>query len=860
MSAETRAVQEEAASTRPVASLPGTSGGPSDASTPAAPVVEAQDLEVVLPSGSGVGPWTGMIRAGEQVLLLGPSGSGKSTLLRALAGAIPSHQRARVTGTLRVGGSDPLGGGVLATSEVAGFLGQDPADGVCLPQVADDVALPLESRCTPPVQIGPRVREVLAAAGIGALGARTAATLSGGQLQRAGLAAAVAARPRLLLLDEPTAMLDADGVAAVRDAVTTATAATADGGVAAVLVEHRLDDWAGERGVAGLPPRTIALGAFGQVLADGPTREVLTRHGAALREAGCWLPREVEEEFEDAADAALEVERGNDADSGPELAGGPDVETAPAWTGRRRTAVEPAGVVPESAEPLLTVRRADLGHGDRPVLTGVDLTVRAGQLLAVVGRNGAGKSTLLGALSRLDPPQAGEIDGAPAGLVFQRPEAQFVADTVAGELAASGGEPAQVTAMLSRLGLEEQRETSPFTLSGGQQRRLSIGAMLLAERPVLLADEPGYGLDRAASRTVLALLREVADAGRGVVIATHDLRTVQTADAVAVIADGQLHPPIAPPGLLRDQGLLRRAGLVPGSGAGGIPGEDPSIGPRSGHGVPETAATPSPSAAGAASAIPSRTDRQAPESPPRGWLARRNPTVLLGLLTALSIVCITLTDPAPLVLLYGLLSVGAMLGCRIGLRRLLRAQVPFAVFASGVLMVNVLSRPGHEPWPDLPIRVTEEGIVLGAALALRALVIGLGALIVARATDPRRTLVSLRQHARLPARYAYALLAGRRLLDDLPRRWETITRAHRVRLPLTGDGQVARLRPRHLLRCAFSLLVDAIRSADRIAFALESRGLGDGPRTLWRPVPLGAADVLLALGVAVVVTSVLILA
>lgn len=762
-----------------------------EAQAPAEPVVEAQDLEVVLPSGAGVGPWTGVIRAGEQVLLLGPSGSGKSTLLRALAGAIPSHQRARVTGTLRVGGIDPLVGGVLATSEVVGYLGQDPAGGVCLPQVADDVALPLESRCTPPAQIGERVQEALARAGISALGERTAATLSGGQLQRAGLAAALVARPRLLLLDEPTAMLDADGVAAVRDAV----AATGEGEVAVVLVEHRLDDWAGERGVAGLPPRTIALGAAGQVLADGPTAAVLARHGATLRKVGCWLPREVEEEFDEAADAALEDEHGSDGHSG---------------------------------EPLLTVRRADLGHGDRPVLTGVDLTVRAGQLLAVVGRNGAGKSTLLGALSRLDPPLRGEVEGGPAGLVFQRPEAQFVADTVAGELTASGGEPAQVTAMLARLDLEEQQqEASPFTLSGGQQRRLSIGAMLLAERPVLLADEPGYGLDRSAARTVLAQLREAADAGCGVVIATHDLRTVQAADAVAVITDGQLHPPIAPADLLRDQGLLRRAGLVPG-------GADP--------GTPPSAEEPPP------------------ETPTRGRLARRNPTVLLGLLTALSIVCIALTDPAPLVLLYGLLSVGAMLGCRIGPLLLLRAQLPFAVFASGVFLVNVLSRPGHEPWPGLPIRVTEEGIVLGAALALRALVIGLGALIVARATDPRRTLVSLRQHARLPARYAYALLAGRRVLDDLPRRWETITRAHRVRLPLTADGQVSRLRPRHLLRCAFSLLVDAVRSADRIAFALESRGLGDGPRTLWRPVPLGAADALLALGVAAVVAGVLVLA
>src|SRR5699024_1213062 len=351
---------------------------------PAEPVVVAQDLEVVLPSGAGVGPWTGSLHAGEQLLLLGPSGSGKSTLLRALAGAIPAHQRAHVSGTVRVRGVDPVAGGVLAASAMVGYLGQDPASGVCLPHVADDVALPLESRCVPRAQIGPRVDDALDAAGIAGLGGRTAASLSGGQLQRAGLAAASVAGPRLLLLDEPTAMLDADGVAAVREAVRAATAA---GEGAAVLVEHRLDDWAGERGIDGLPPRTVALDASGRVLADGPTAEVLARHGATLREAGCWLPHE----------GARRLVQESDTAAAPDAGGGAAAAPVPC---------APDAVAPE--EPLLTVRGADLGHGERAVLTGVDLTVRAGRMLAVVGRNGAGKSTLLGALSRLDAPLRGE--------------------------------------------------------------------------------------------------------------------------------------------------------------------------------------------------------------------------------------------------------------------------------------------------------------------------------------------------------------------------------------------------------------------------------------------------------------------
>ena len=834
---------------------PGPVRAPAPAGEPR--VLVAEGLEAVLPSGAGVGPWSGDIRAGEQVLLLGPSGSGKSTLLRVLAGAIPSHQRGRVTGSVRLldgtaGGAsaiDPVAGGVLATAPVLGHLGQDPVDGVCLPLIADDVALPLESACTPPERIGTRVHEVLSAMGVGELAHRSAATLSGGQLQRASLAAAIAARPRLLLLDEPTAMLDAEGVAEVRSAVDAATDQT---GCALLLVEHRLDEWAGEQGLDGLPARTVALDRSGRVLADGPTREVLTAHGPVLREQGCWLPREIEERI-----------------GAPEPIGAVSVPLAAA--------------TPRS-EVLLHLRDATLGppdasgRGDDAVLTGADLEIRAGRLLAVVGRNGAGKSTLLGALSRLDPLRAGTLEGAAAGLVLQRPESQFVADTVEDELAASGAPQDVRRAMLERLDLADHAAQSPYRLSGGQQRRLSLGAMLLADRPVLLADEPGYGLDRSAQEAVLSLLREAADAGRGVVMTTHDLRSLEAADEVVVIADGRLVGPLAPSDLLADDALLRRAGLRVADRLGPHPREgteaeragssapvraDGSLSPGAGSPLSEQqSSAPADDPAPRTALDPLARPRTALDPParPRAPLARRDPTVLLGLLTALSIVCITLTDPAPLLVLYALLAAGTMLGLRLGPLALARAQAPFVLFAAGVFMVNVLSRPGHEPWPDLPVRVTSEGIVLGAALALRALVIGLGAVAVVRASDPGRTMTSLRTHARLPARIALALLAGQRLLEDLPRRWATITRAHRLRRPPSADGTPARLGPRAMARCAFALLVDAIRSSTRIAFALESRGLGTGERTQWRTAALTRTDGALVVGVVLAVAAVLVLA
>src|SRR5699024_11508789 len=153
------------------------------------------------------------------------------------------------------------------------------------------------------------------------------------------------------------------------------------------------------------------------------------------------------------------------------------------------------------------------------------------------------------------------VEGAAAGLVFQRPQTQFVADTVHAELAASGADAAQIETMLRRLDLTAQRDASPFALSGGQQRRLSLGAMLLAQRPVLLADEPGYGLDRAAQRTVLTLLRQEADAGRGVILTTHDLRAVAAAAAVVVNDAGPLGGPMHPAALHRLYDLIGPAML-----------------------------------------------------------------------------------------------------------------------------------------------------------------------------------------------------------------------------------------------------------------------------------------------------------
>lgn len=525
--------------------------------------LRARELEIVLPGGDGVGPWSGTIEPGEAVLIIAPSGAGKSTLLRALAGAIPQHVRAHVTGSLEIftagGRIDPVAGGVAATAGAVGFVGQDPAAGVAMRIVADEIALPLESRGVAPALIGQAITLALGAVGAAHLQDRDAAALSGGELQRVALAAALVAEPGVLLLDEPTAMLDGEGIAAVREALRVVPA-----DVTTVLVEHRLDEWTAGEGVEGLPSRTIALDRSGRVRADGPTDLVLREHGRALLEEGCWVPAQTELAL--LPELARRLEEGTAAldpaasrDSAP-LHG-------PVGAGRVAAASE-AGEAPRmqgapAAEVMLQARAVTAGWGETPVLQGVDLELRAGEITAVIGRNGAGKSTLLTLLAGLLDPWEGEVSGERTGLAFQNPEHQFLMPTVIEEIAL--GDPAGAGEALERLGLADLAGRSPFSLSGGQKRRLSLAAMLAHGRRVLLADEPTFGLDRASTHEVLAMLREAADGGAAVLMTCHDLRTIaQCADRALLLENGRLHALPrggTPEALTADPSIPARAGM-----------------------------------------------------------------------------------------------------------------------------------------------------------------------------------------------------------------------------------------------------------------------------------------------------------
>lgn len=497
---------------------------------------------------------------GEQIVVFGASGSGKSTLLHVITGVVPLTVTADITGEVIVAGTSDATS-VVERSRHLGVLAQDPSAAVCLPQVEQELALPLENHATEPATIGPRISAALDAVGAAGLRHRATARLSGGEAQRVAVAAALITEPEVLLLDEPTSMLDPAGVASVRGALAGAIERYRP---AMVLVEHRLDEWAGVAGTAGLPGRALVLGDGGTVLADGPTDIVLRDHAGTLHAAGCWLP----------LDAELYALTGAAGGLGTTV----NVDLLHALADRpvpRRS----AGEVLLSARALAVGREAPAGRNKRrgrrrpvpdlqacpPLLSGVEVTVRSGEVVAVLGANGVGKSTLLLTLAGLLPPLAGTVEGPRPGLVFQNAEHQFVATTVRKEIGHRlPPETAKevVDGQLRRHRLTHLADQNPFRLSGGEKRRLSLAAMLAHDRPMLLADEPTLGLDRRDAIATAATLRDVADRGGAVALASHDLRLVGgLADRVIVLGDGGVLADGPTEDVFSDAAALARAGL-----------------------------------------------------------------------------------------------------------------------------------------------------------------------------------------------------------------------------------------------------------------------------------------------------------
>jgi len=453
---------------------------------------------------------------GACLLVVGPSGSGKSTLGLAIAGLVPREIRSSMSGSLAVDGSETRGREPADLAARVGIVFQDPGSQLVMERVEDEVAFGLENRAWPPATMRERVPEAIAEAGLSGLERRRSNRLSGGQQQRLALAGVLAPRPGCLVLDEPSANLDPDGAAALFDRLRSLRDTRA---ATLVLIEHHVDDaWP-------LADLVLALDRDGSVIDVGTPDAVLARSGERMAVAGAWLP-------------------------GPGSSGEP----------MRTARADPTRA--EAVSPAVVAETRDLGfryERGAPVLTDVDLTVGAGERLALVGANGSGKSTLgrllLGLLRpdhgivRLGGDDPARLPAAAlarrAGLVFQDPESGFLTDRVADEvmLGLSDVERAAAPALMERLALplEVFGHRSPYRLSGGEARRLSLACTLVRSPGLLVLDEPTFGQDRLGYASLVRILEEHVDRGAAVIAATHDRRFVaDVATRVLTVVSGRV--------------------------------------------------------------------------------------------------------------------------------------------------------------------------------------------------------------------------------------------------------------------------------------------------------------------------------
>ena len=730
---------------------------------------------------------------GERILLIGPSGSGKSTLLRAIAGVLTTVESGQLEGSISVDGRDPHEGG-----SSAGLLVQDPADAMVAGRVGREVAFGPENLGLSRKEIWQRVRESLDAVRFPHAFEHPVGAMSGGESQRLALAGVLALGPRLILLDEPTAMLDPVASAVVRNAICDVVADTA---ATIIIVEHHFDDWLDKI------DRVIVLSAAGMVVADGPVTETLAAHSETLAALGVWIP---------------------EAPPPVPLRLSPELVIPFDGVGGHGTPAVVADMVTVNRAPRVGLTATDTLAPSvlaSPVLSQINAIARAGEILAVVGASGAGKSTLAALLAGLSVPSSGTVHaggvvGADSsaqlcnwksrdlasrvGWVPQQAELAIVAQTVWDDAMSTCRTldrdeqvaEARVTGLLTALKLADLRESDPHLLSGGELRRLALVGAIAHGPSVLVLDEPTVGQDRLTWTAVAGVITASRAAGLAVIVATHDAHLIELADRVIRLDHGR---------------------VVEGA-----------------HGAPSMVGTPPPVTTTAA-----RPRRRLG----LGLAARCGPLSLLGSSILLAIGALFITD----------VRIGAV---ALLVQAVLAPMVfgwirPSARLLPGLLAVFSV---GFSGW----LLSTGQDMAVGITAGLRVAFFVLPGILMAGMIDPFALGDHLAQRLHFPPRPVVAAVAAMQRFDTLVDQWQQLARTRRIRGLAGGRSPVARIRTATAL--TFGLLLQSLRQAGRMAVAMESRGfslpLASGVGRSWaEPAPWTAADSVL-IGIGIVVAAI----
>lgn len=468
---------------------------------------------------------------GELCLVVGVTGSGKSTLLRAVNGLVPRFSGGVLAGSVVIDGRTTSDVPPRDLADVVGIVGQDPAAGFVTDYVEDELAYAMENLGVAPDVMRRRVEDVLDLLGLHDLRSRSLASLSGGQQQRVAIGAVLTAGPRVLVLDEPTSALDP---AAAEEVLAALTRLVHDLGITVLIAEHRLER------VVQYADRVVMVPGDGRPVVVGTPADVLAESSVAppvveLGRLAGWSPLPLS--VRDARRIAGPLRE--------RLAGG--------------TGVASLAPIETTGDVVATTLSLHATYGPVTALRDVDLSFRAGEVVALMGRNGAGKSTLLHHLVGLREPTSGTVlvgGSEPhrlsarevvrrAGLVPQDSGVLLYHDTVGAECSASDRDAGLLTgttrAMLDRIVPGLDAAAHPRDLSEGERLGLALSIVLASEPPLLLLDEPTRGLDYGAKERLVEVLARRAAEGQAVVIATHDVEVAAAvADRCIVLAEGEV--------------------------------------------------------------------------------------------------------------------------------------------------------------------------------------------------------------------------------------------------------------------------------------------------------------------------------
>lgn len=518
------------------------------------------------------------VEQGDFMLILGQSGSGKSTLALNLVSIYPDYFGGRNDGRILVNHATK---GLVNRRELdrgerfatVNMLFQNPEEQIVTLTIEEEIGFALENYQFPPEEIHRRIDTALDLVGLAGFRKRSTLKLSGGEKQRVALAAMLALQPRVLILDEPTSNLDPVGTEEVLGAINRVRERT---GVTVLIVEHEVD--------------TVYDQVNKILLVDGQTvqgpetpRDFMAKHGLDVRDRmGLWIPQASEVGLQLRADG---IELPLVPLNGRELVEAVSSVSPPAPAPPEQPSQDHDGPEPPRGEAAIDVKNLCFSYPSKPdVLRDVSMEVRRGELLAIVGQNGSGKSTLAAHFNGIHMPTSGEVlvEGVATkqyrfadlvkrvAFIFQVPEKQFIRNNVYDEVA-HGLKAAKVPKaeleqrvekFLKSVRLWDRREASPYVLSQGQKRRLSVACMVISEPDVVVLDEPTFGQDYQQAQRLMELLSNLARGGAAVAFITHDMRLVaEHADRCVVMSEGQAIFEGAPPDLFSRPEVLRRAKL-----------------------------------------------------------------------------------------------------------------------------------------------------------------------------------------------------------------------------------------------------------------------------------------------------------